>query len=104
MLLGYRRDAFDDAATGLDDPGAWCEAHPAESLIAALAAQGVAAAVVNTGSGMYAANLEKQNDVFLRSPCGDLVKGFPFQFARTPMTVHLDSPAVGEHTADFVRK
>ncbi|MCG8443081.1 MAG: CoA transferase, partial [Caulobacterales bacterium] len=39
-------------------------------------------------------------EIFSRRPNGALVKGFPFQFARSPMRIWGDSPAVGEHTEE----
>ncbi len=74
--------------------------NPSEVAVDQLRSMGVSACRVNAGSEM----LEhfKRSYQFARSPNGDLVKGFPFQFLNTPMKINLDSPEVGEHTEQFV--
>lgn len=79
----------------------WVAQRPAAEALAELAALGVGSARVLTGSEMYAADRNAAQSVFARSPDGALVKGTPFQFAETPMSIRLDSPAVGEHTERF---
>ena len=44
---------------------------------------------------------EKQ--IWMRSQDGVLVKGFPFQYVKRPMTIYANSPKVGEHTARFIQ-
>ena len=44
---------------------------------------------------------EKQ--IWMRSQDGALVKGFPFQYAKRPMTIYANSPTVGENTARFIQ-
>ena len=56
------------------------------------------------GSQMLLSELARNSPAFLRSPNGDLVKGFPFQLKRTPMTIYGNSPLVGEHTRDYVNE
>ncbi len=41
---------------------------------------------------------------FLTSPSGDLVKGFAFQFAASPMRIHTDSPTVGRDNDRYISK
>ncbi len=72
----------------------------AEAAVDELTRRGISAARVNSGAQMLA-QFEASYQ-FARSPNGDLVKGFPFQFQRTPMSISLNSPAVGEHTDQFV--
>ncbi len=55
------------------------------------------------GSEMFVQPVVKQAGIFARSPAGDLVKGFAFQFVKNPMTIRLNSPEIGEHTERFVR-
>jgi len=74
----------------------------AEEAVKTLASQGISAARVNVGSEMLV-QFETSYQ-FARSPNGDLVKGFPFQFQNTPMTISLNSPEVGEHTNQFVEE
>lgn len=98
--------AFDDSgplpvsAAAMSD---WVAERSAPDVIAALNELGVGAAVASRGSEMYAALSAAGSTVFANSPNGDLVKGFPFQLGRTPMRINLDSPEVGEHTAQFVQ-
>ena len=44
---------------------------------------------------------EKQ--IWMRSQDGALVKGFPFQYVRRPMTIYANSPKVGEHTDRIIQ-
>ena len=76
----------------------------ATDCIEMLTARGVAACVAWSGSDMYRANIEAGNDVFATSPNGDLVKGFPFQLLRTPLSIYGDSPLVGEHTEQILNR
>lgn len=62
----------------------------------ALRGAGAMAEPVCDGTQMFARM--KPGSVFARSPAGRLVKGFPFQFSRTPLQVFCDAPALGEHT------
>ena len=74
----------------------------ADDAVSMLRSKGIGAAIVLAGSEMYLANAARGNDVFVRSPNGDLVKGFPFQLQRSPMNIHRDSPAVGEHSSQVL--
>ncbi|MEM9621840.1 MAG: CoA transferase [Pseudomonadota bacterium] len=91
-------EGFGDAHTSLDD---WLRQFTAAELMQTLRDLKVGAAPVNSGSLMHASFTERGIDVFARSPDGAMVKGFPFQFARQPMTIRLNSPDVGEHTERF---
>ena len=97
--------AFDDAGPlpvarhALMD---WVAQRSTEQVLKELAGGGVGAAQVLVGTTMYALRKDSDYDVFAHSPDGALVKGFPFQFVNSPMTIKLDSPDVGEHNAEFV--
>lgn len=54
------------------------------------------------GAEMFEALGKTGGPTFLTSPCGDLVKGFPFQFETSPMTIRLDSPSVGQDNERFL--
>ena len=54
------------------------------------------------GAEMFEALGETEGPTFLKSPSGDLVKGFPFQFANSPMTINSNSPSVGEHNEHYL--
>lgn len=40
--------------------------------------------------------------IWQRSADGAMVKGFPFQYIKTPMRIYANSPKVGEHTAQIL--
>jgi len=40
--------------------------------------------------------------VFSKSPNGELVKGFAFDFLKSPMCIHLDAPKIGEHNSKLL--
>ncbi len=84
--------------TSLED---WCKHLTATELIQKLREVGTGAAIVRSGSAMYANFIAQDTGVFAQSPDGAMVKGFPFQFARHPMSIRLNSPEVGEHTKRF---
>ncbi len=86
---------------GLSNLEDWCKTFSAEELVEALRELGIGAAVVRSGSEMYEQFEARNSDVFTRSPDGAMVKGFPFQFERHPMSIRLNSPEVGEHTDQF---
>lgn len=43
-----------------------------------------------------------ERQIWQRSADGALVKGFPFQYVNTPMTIYANSPKVGEHTQQIL--
>jgi crotonobetainyl-CoA:carnitine CoA-transferase CaiB-like acyl-CoA transferase len=64
---------------------------------------GVGATTVVVGSEMLAIRQQQPgDDTFAVSPCGDLVKGYPFQFQNVPMTIYRDAPKVGEHSDQYL--
>ncbi|MEM7290928.1 MAG: hypothetical protein AAF412_11275, partial [Pseudomonadota bacterium] len=71
-----------------------------DEAIQTLTGDGLSVARVNPGSEMLA--MYEDSYQFARSPNGDLVKGFPFQFKHSPMTISRNSPEVGEHTSHFL--
>ena len=73
--------------------------HDAQSALCQLREAGLPAAQVKRGSEMHESF--KTSWEFARTPEGALVKGFPFQFAGESMSVHLEAPEIGEHTALF---
>ncbi len=75
----------------------WASQHNADEIEQLLRAQGIGASKCLHGSEMFKHPTVKSNQTFLMSPTKKLVKGFPFQFASTPMSVWSDAPKVGEH-------
>ncbi|MEM7018865.1 MAG: CoA transferase [Pseudomonadota bacterium] len=80
----------------------WVATQTASQLIEQCRANGIGAALVHKGSDMLTHLQQAQSDAFSHSPDGQLVKGFPFQLTHTPMTIRLNSPAVGEHSAEYL--
>ena len=78
----------------------WIASRSSDEVLRELARKGVAAEAVYSG-GRVLERFELSGQ-FARSPSGDLVKGFPFQLSVSPMKINLDSPEVGEHTAQFL--
>ncbi len=80
----------------------WVAERSTEQVLRELAGTGVGAAEVLVGARMYELRRAAGYDVFAHSPDGTMVKGFPFQFLNSRMTIRLNSPDIGEHTAEFV--
>ena len=80
----------------------WIGKQTTAEAVARLAEKGIGAAVVKKGSEMLHELQARNGEAFHKSPGGHLVKGFPFQFTRQPMSIHLDSPGVGEHSERFI--
>ena len=77
---------------------AWAGTRPAVEAVSAFKAAGGGGAVSRSGLDLVEDRSLFDSEIFARSPNGALVKGFPFQLVRTPMTIHSNSPKVGEHT------
>ena len=67
-------------------------------LLTSLRAFGVAAFMANHGAAVAAEPAISSGGAFARTPRNVMVKGFPFQFDKTPLRVYAESPAMGEHT------
>lgn len=94
-----------DALNGLDDVtlSAWAIERDASAVVTAFLSAGGGAAVSRTGFDTLTDPGYRTSGIFGQSPNGALVKGFPFQFTETPMTVWGNSPQVGEHTDDVLQ-
>ena len=84
--------------TNAGDVAAWAEKQQSDDIVMAVTGAGFGAAKCLTGSEMMREPAVEDNEVFLRSPNGALVKGFPFQLQQSPMTIQYDAPSVGQHT------
>jgi crotonobetainyl-CoA:carnitine CoA-transferase CaiB-like acyl-CoA transferase len=80
----------------------WTAQRTAEEVVAAFQGNGRAATKVLFGSEMYTHPVIRENGVFAKSPGGTLVKGFPFQFQNSTMSIWGDAPKVGEHTDKYL--
>ena len=95
----------DDAAQKLalnGDLHVWTSKLSADEVVEKSRRAGVVAAKALYGSEMYAHPTIEKEGVFCKRPDGTLVKGFPFQFLKSPMTIWGNAPKVGEHTDLFV--
>ncbi len=80
----------------------WIAQMRAGAVLDTLCGIGVSCAKCSTGIEL-AQDLSMDTDfAFTRSPSGELVKGFPFQLAGSPMSVTRDSPGLGEHNREIV--
>lgn len=81
---------------------AWAGGRSSEAAVSAFLKAGGGGAVVRDGSDLLADQVLRDRNIFANGPNGALVKGFPFQLLKTPMTIWGNSPAVGEHTEEIL--
>jgi len=89
---------------GRDDLERWIAARPSDEAVAALRADGVAAARVSTASEVLAAWRDRPSFSLTHTPDGSLAKGFPFQLDRHPLEVVRDAPVLGTDTRDVLAR
>ncbi len=77
---------------------AWLKTNDTVSAIQLLREVGVATFKANTGAEAAEVESIKSGQAFATTPSGRMVKGFPFQFEKNPLTIYEESPAMGEHT------
>jgi crotonobetainyl-CoA:carnitine CoA-transferase CaiB-like acyl-CoA transferase len=89
---------------GIDEASlaSWIVGREAGGAAKLLRGAGIAAYVALNGAEMFRHPAVQTGAAFAQSPGGHLVKGFPFQFVRHPMTIYAESPAIGEHTAEIL--
>ncbi len=83
---------------------AWASERTAQEAVTAFLAAGGGGIIDRGGPGIFADETLFASQIFEHSPNGALVKGFPFQLIETPMAIHGNSPKVGQHTEEFVRR
>ena len=90
--------------TSLDpeDVRRWAETRGSDEAIATFLSAGGGAALARVGEELLNDDALHAAQVLERSPNGALVKGFPFQLRKAPMTIRSNSPAVGEHNAQVL--
>ena len=91
-----------EGITNLNEVLTWAKSKRAEELIAILPPLGIGAAIDLDGKEVYEKTSVMEKEAFAKTPEGIFVKGFPFQLRKTPMKVWGESPAVGEHTNQFI--
>ena len=81
---------------------AWAGAHTSSEIESALRAVNCGAQRCLNGKAMFDAETNNGSGIFARTSTNQLVKGFPFTFIHSEMTIHTESPAVGEHNDLFL--
>ena len=81
---------------------AWAGAHTALEIEGVLSAVNCGAQRCLNGKAMFDAEIDKGSGIFARTSTNQLVKGFPFKFAQSAMTIHTESPVIGEHNTRFI--
>jgi crotonobetainyl-CoA:carnitine CoA-transferase CaiB-like acyl-CoA transferase len=81
----------------------WVAAQTLSQALNSLRSQGIAAAAVLNAAQVYAQEGRIWRHALQRAPLGTIVKGFPLQFDRDPMTVTRDAPAIGADTEYVLR-
>ncbi len=76
--------------------------QPADTTIAKLRGHGVAAYPAFGGKEAFDEAARLHTTALAKSEAGTLVKGFPCQFAASPMQIYCDSPTVGADTEEVI--
>lgn len=76
----------------------WLSEQNGESAAASLRAFGIAAFKANSGAQAGEEEAIRSGSAFTHTASGAMVKGFPFQFDGSPLSIYEESPAMGEHT------
>lgn len=77
---------------------AWAGGKPKAAAAEFLQRLGIAAASVRGAADLAELTAADFGWAIARGPDGELAKGFPFQFRRTPLAVRSRAPDLGEHT------
>jgi crotonobetainyl-CoA:carnitine CoA-transferase CaiB-like acyl-CoA transferase len=80
----------------------WVAANPLSDIVDALRAADIPVAPVMDGAAICAADWFSESTSLMRDPCGRTMKGFPFQFRATPMTINQATPPFGHDTASVL--
>ncbi len=84
--------------------GAWLRTQARDAAVAALQNLGLAAGRANTGAQAAEEPKVRTGIAFAETGSGVMVKGFPFQFEKTPLVIYEESPRMGEHTEEILRR
>ena len=82
--------------------GEWLATNDSVAATRMLRELGIAAFKANTGAEAAEEASIKSGQAFAKTPSGHMVKGFPFQFQKSPMTIYEESPAMGEQTEQIL--
>ena len=81
-----------------EELSAWAGDRSKKAAAETLQRLGIAAAPVHGAADLAELSAADYGWAIVRGPDGALVKGFPFQFRRTPLAVRSRAPDLGEHT------
>ncbi len=81
----------------------WLAQQDSAGAIAALRPLGIATFKANTGAEAARESAIKSGSAFAATHSGAMVKGFPFQFDASPLTIYEESPHMGEHTEHILK-
>lgn len=79
-------------------------ARGSDAGVEALQSAGIAAAKALGGQDLLAHRGKLWSSAMAETADGDLVKGFPFQLAESPLAIHRDAPVIGAHTAEILMR
>ncbi len=96
LRLAQQLGCADEQVAG--ELAAWLANRPAEVACRTLRPLGIAAHKANTGAEAALEPAIREGWAFARTPADKMVKGFPFQFLKTPLKIYGESPKMGEHT------
>jgi formyl-CoA transferase len=82
----------------------WIASRPAGIAVEGLLAHDIAAAAVLSGAQVWQQQGRVWDQALQASPQGAVVKGFPQQFARQPMTISREAPSVGADSDEVLRR
>ena len=88
--------------TGGKDAAAWAAGRSAEAIADAAEALGGGLRQVATGQKLLDDEDLWARQIWMRSPDGALVKGFPFQTDKVPLRIYADSPKLGADTGTIL--
>lgn len=80
-----------------DDLKHWALSRDAESAVSAFRSAGFGAVKALDGKDLSKDASLFASGIFGKDPDGNIVKGFPFQFSETPMSIHSSAPKIGQH-------
>jgi len=81
---------------------AWAGAHTASQIEDMLRAAACGAQRCLDGRTMFEAEIQKSSGIFARTSTNQLVKGFPFKFIDSELSIYGESPTIGEHNEQFL--
>lgn len=94
----------DESVERMEAVRRWVAVSPSSDSVGALSRIGVAAAPVLDGPGVLGAWGTQWQAAVTRLDDGTLVKGFPFELAREPLTIARAAPRVGADTEEVLQR